>query len=126
MSDVARPGLLVSIVILRQGLGLLFGAWGDLTDAGVSPKTRSSLKRALDPLLSDSPPPALLAIRDIRARRSGSLIFVDLTASVSSQMSIHDASALEVRITQVLKEARREITEVRIKFEPSDHNGKAY
>jgi divalent metal cation (Fe/Co/Zn/Cd) transporter len=54
------------------------------------------------------------------------LIFVDLTASVSSQMSIHDASALEVRITQVLKEARREITEVRIKFEPSDHNGKAY
>jgi divalent metal cation (Fe/Co/Zn/Cd) transporter len=53
-------------------------------------------------------------------------MFVDLTASVSSQMSIYDASALEVRIAQVLKEARKEIDEVRIKFKPSDHNGKAY
>ncbi|KAF8236447.1 CDF-like metal transporter [Tricholoma matsutake] len=120
-------GLLVSIVILRQGLDLLLGAWGDLTDAGVSPKTRRSLERALNPLLSNSSlsfsKPALLDIRDIRARRSGSLMFVDLTASVSGQMNVHDASVLEVRITQALKEARKEITEVRIKFEPLDHNG---
>lgn len=120
-------GLLVSIVILRQGLGLLLGAWGDLTDAGVSPKTRRSLERALNPLLSDSPLssplPVLLGIHDIRARRAGSLMFVDLTASVSGQMSVHDASALEVRITQTLKEARKEIAEVRIKFESFDGSG---
>lgn len=81
----------------------------------------------MNPLLSNSSlsfsKPALLDIRDIRARRSGSLMFVDLTASVSGQMNVHDASDLEVRITQALKEARKEITEVRIKFEPLDHNG---
>ena len=114
-------------MILRQGLGLLLDAWGDLTDAGVSPKTRRSLERALNPLLSDSsrssPLPGLLGIRDIRARRAGSLMFVDLTASVSGQMNVHDASDLEVRITQALKKARKEIAEVRIKFESSDGNG---
>jgi divalent metal cation (Fe/Co/Zn/Cd) transporter len=51
-------------------------------------------------------------------------MFVDLTASVSGQMSVHDASALEVRITQALKETRKEIAEVRIKFEPLEETGK--
>ncbi|EEB87482.1 hypothetical protein MPER_15154, partial [Moniliophthora perniciosa FA553] len=43
-------GFVVSMVILQQGVQLLLGAWGDLTDAGVSAKTRDSLKRTLDPL----------------------------------------------------------------------------
>lgn len=39
-------------------------------------------------------------------------------------MSVHEMSALEGKITQLLKEAKTEITEVRIKFEPLDHDGK--
>ena len=50
-------------------------------------------------------------------------MFVDLTASVSGQMSVYAASALEMKITQTLKEARKEIAEVRIKFEPLDGSG---
>lgn len=115
-------GLLVSIVILRQGFALFWGAWGDLTDAGVSPKTRRSLEIALKPLLPNTPPsfttPTLRNICHLRARRSGSLMFVDLTASVSGEMNIHDASALEKKIICTLQEARREITEVRVKFQP--------
>jgi divalent metal cation (Fe/Co/Zn/Cd) transporter len=122
-------GLLVSFVILRQGLGLLAGAWGDLTDAGVSPTTRRSLERTLKPLILTSPPlspdtPVLVGIHNLRGRHSGSLMFVDLTASVSGAMSVHDASALDERITRTLKEARKEITDVRVKFQPLDQNGK--
>ncbi|KAG5639413.1 hypothetical protein H0H81_002945 [Sphagnurus paluster] len=111
-------GLVVSLVILRQGLQLLQGAWGDLTDAGVSPKTRQSIERTLKPLLvATDPGSGLHAIKDLRARRSGSLMFVDLTASVSGTLNVKDASALEKKIAQTLKEARKEITEVQVKFE---------
>jgi divalent metal cation (Fe/Co/Zn/Cd) transporter len=127
-------GLLVSMVIFRQGLGLFLGAFGDLTDAGVSPKTRQSLLRALDPLLPSSQPSSttnstfpngdhvspLLSIRHLRAKRTGSLMFVDLTADVSGSMSVEDASALDDKITESLKKSRREISEVRVKFHPVD------
>ncbi|KAJ7096240.1 cation efflux protein [Mycena epipterygia] len=114
-------GLLVSIVILRQGVSLLYGAWGDLTDAGVSLNTRQALKRILDPLLASSTLPSrlpsLLAVRHVRGRRAGSLIFVDLTAEVPKTMTVHDATILEEKISQTLKEARKEVTEVRVKFQ---------
>ncbi|KAF8070521.1 CDF-like metal transporter [Lyophyllum atratum] len=114
-------GLLVSFVILRQGLDLLIGAWGDLTDAGVPPKTRRSIERSLKPLLSSSNPASpLLNVRDLQARRSGSLMFVDLTAVVPGRMSVRDASVLDETIARTLKAARKEIAEVRVKFQPLD------
>ncbi|TFK44777.1 mitochondrial iron ion transporter [Crucibulum laeve] len=119
-------GLLVSIVILQQGFGLLRGAWGDLTDAGVSPRTRQSLEKILQPLYRRDASsaitefsPALLSIDHLRARRAGSLIFVDLTARVSGNMTVEQISTLEDKITKTLKNARGEIAEVRVKFQPT-------
>jgi divalent metal cation (Fe/Co/Zn/Cd) transporter len=122
---------LVSIIILRQGFDLLKGAWGDLTDAGVSPRTRQSLMTILKPLINESTmthqhqtnllnpsSPSLLSIQHLRARRSGSLIFVDLTAEVSGSVTVTQASTLEEKITRTLKKARKEITEVRVTFKP--------
>ncbi|KAJ7251511.1 cation efflux family-domain-containing protein [Mycena haematopus] len=113
-------GLLVAFIILRQGVGLLWGAWGDLTDAGVPLDTRRDVKHALKPLLaaSSSPTssPSLLAIRHVRGRRAGSLIFVDLTAEVPKTLTVHDASILEEEITRTLKATRKEVAEVRVKF----------
>jgi len=102
-------------------MGLLMGAWGDLTDAGVSPTIRRSMEQILNPLLSSADPSSsLIGVQHLRARRSGSLMFVDLTANVAGSMSVDDASALDGKITQTLMEARKEITEVRVKFEPRD------
>ncbi|TDL26148.1 hypothetical protein BD410DRAFT_784193 [Rickenella mellea] len=121
-------GLVVSLVILRQGIALLGGAFGELTDAGVSVKTHRSLERALAPLLASSTSaaaePNVHAIRDLRAMRSGALMFVDLTVYVPPQLSVHDASALEGRVRDTLVKARKEIYEVRIKFLPADDDGK--
>jgi len=44
-------GLLVSFVILRQGVELLGGAFAELTDAGILARSRDKLMRTLDPLL---------------------------------------------------------------------------
>ena len=134
------PGLLVSIVILQQGFSLFASAFGDLTDAGISPRTHRSLTRVLEPLVNSptssstpsSPPslspqsqPPLHAIRHLRAKRAGSLIFVDLTADVAGSLSVRETSDLEAKITNTLKEARKEIAEVRVQFHPLDEDVKA-
>jgi divalent metal cation (Fe/Co/Zn/Cd) transporter len=125
-------GILVSFVILKQGLNLFGGAFADLTDAGISADSQRKLVQALNPLLSPlSPPPStagnghratteLIAIRHLRAKRAGSLIYVDLTADVSSNMTVSSTSDLEEKISRILKEARREVSEVRVKFHPVD------
>ncbi|KAH9485449.1 putative metal transporter [Psilocybe cubensis] len=118
-------GLIVSVVIFRQGFGLLAGAWGDLTDAGVSPRTKQSLSKVLEPLLdksskpSETALPSLLSIHHLRARHAGSLMFVDLTAEVKGSITVTQATALEEKIEKTLKAARKEITEVRVTFRPS-------
>ncbi|TFK54275.1 cation efflux protein [Heliocybe sulcata] len=123
-------GLLISVVILRQGVSLLRGAFGDLTDAGVPWRSRKAINDALQPLLSTYPidPQSqkqverqmLFAIRSLRARRAGALVFVDLVADVPKSMSVAESADLEERIASTLKEARREVTEVRVRFNPID------
>jgi len=54
-------------------------------------------------ILTPSSSPSLLSIQHLRARRSGSLIFVDLIAEVSGSVSVAQASTLEEKITRTLK-----------------------
>ncbi|KAG6334252.1 hypothetical protein ID866_4843 [Astraeus odoratus] len=118
-------GMVVSAVILQQGYALLKGAFGELTDAGVSESTRDKLLHALDPLLSEGPNSVdvtlcLLAVRHLRAKRAGSVMFVDVAVDVPSTLTVLDMSALEEQITRRLREARAEVSEVRVKFCPVD------
>lgn len=119
-------------MILRQGLSIFTGAWRQLTDAGVSPQTHQALIKLLDPLVPPSSTPSassrldspvdtqarILGIRYLRARRAGSLMFVDLTADVSRSLNMGNASELEEKITLTLQNARKEISDVRVKFHP--------
>jgi divalent metal cation (Fe/Co/Zn/Cd) transporter len=47
-------------------------------------------------------------------------MFVDLTVDVSVSLSVRETSVLEEKITDTLKQARREIAEVRVQFHPVD------
>jgi divalent metal cation (Fe/Co/Zn/Cd) transporter len=47
-------------------------------------------------------------------------MFVDLTADVPASLTVRETSELEAKITSTLKEARREIAEVRVQFNPVD------
>jgi divalent metal cation (Fe/Co/Zn/Cd) transporter len=132
---ITHSGLLVSLVILKQGLDLFGRAFADLTDAGISAKSHRKLLQALKPLLSSPSPSSpsvagnghhatteLIAVRHLRAKRAGSLIYVDLTADVSNAMTVSSTSELEEKISRTLKEARREVSEVRVKFHPVNMN----
>ncbi|CUA66595.1 Metal tolerance protein 2 [Rhizoctonia solani] len=121
-------GMLVSLLILQQGVSLCYSAFGDFTDAGVSPSTRKELSSLLDPLVE---PRSLLAIRNVRAVRSGSLMFVDLTADVPAAMTVLDAHEVEKRVRGAIMEGRSEVKEVRVhlhaveKGQSTDGNGKS-
>ncbi|GBE81570.1 Mitochondrial metal transporter 2 [Sparassis crispa] len=127
-------GLVVSVLIVRQSWSILLGAFHQLTDGSVSPKTRKALAEALSPLLSApalpasssplTPPSAeqLLAIRDLRAKRAGALMFVDLTVEVPRTLSVAQTSTLEGKIARTLKDARKEVAEVQVRFRPAAEN----
>lgn len=151
----------MSLVILRQGIVLFTGAFGELTDRGVSPKTQRILTSALNPLLpplststefitqdphAQSDPHSnldlshhpssyqvsnssvLLGIHDLRAMRAGATMFVDVVADVSPAMTMRDAAVIERDINEKLKSVRREISEVRVKFNvvEKESNGTAH
>jgi cation diffusion facilitator family transporter len=132
-------GILVSFVILQQGISILTGAYGDLVEASVSPATKKTLHKSLQPLLSTSDSSShshehthshshaeplqlshrpILSINNLRARWSGSTMLVDLTVGVDSTITVKETSDLERRIEEVLKEARKEVSEVRVRFRP--------
>ncbi|CAE6365516.1 unnamed protein product [Rhizoctonia solani] len=104
-------GMLVSLLILQQGVSLCYSAFGDFTDAGVSPSTRKELSSLLDHLVE---PRSLLGIRNVRAVRSGSLMFVDLTADVPAGMTVLDAHDVEKRVRDAIMQGRSEVKEVRV------------
>lgn len=122
----------MSVVILQQGFSLLAGAWGDLTDAGAPARTRKSLRKLLEPLVDKTGSahltngkgaahialPPLISIQSLRARKAGSMMFVDLTVEVPGCISVSQSTALEQKIESVLKSARKEISEVHVTFRP--------
>ncbi|KAG8708675.1 hypothetical protein FRC09_001096, partial [Ceratobasidium sp. 395] len=85
-------GMLVSLLILQQGASLTWGAFGDFTDAGVPLSTRLELTSLISPLVA---PGGLLGVRNVRAVRSGSVMFVDLTADVPADMTVGGAHEVE-------------------------------
>src|SRR5882762_7978985 len=109
------------MVILRQGISIFGGAWREMTDASASAGTIRNLSRALDSLslrYSTLDPHISFQARDLRARRAGSLLFVDLVAYVPGTLSVEETTRLETDIADALKAVRKEVAEVNIKFRP--------
>ena len=82
-----------------------------------------SLVRQLDPLFDASSPslrlPHLQSIHDVRAVRSGALMFVDLIAVLPADTTMRDAYVVQEGIKRRLVNSRKEISEVRVKLIPS-------
>lgn len=107
-------GMLVSLLIFQQGASLTWTAFGDFTDAGVPVETRKELHSLVKPLLVSPAPHTLLGVRNVRAVRSGSVMFVDLTADVPATMTVLDAHEVERRVRDAIMESRSEVKEVRV------------
>jgi len=112
-------GILVSVLILQQGLGILFSSIKELTDAGVPSSTLSSISALLKPLsstTSSSPSSGVIVARDIRAIRRGGGVFVDLTVELPRGTGMQDALVVEEHVRKTVMESRKEVREVRVQF----------
>ena len=65
----------------------------------------------------------LKAVEEVRAMRSGALLFVDVKARVPNAVTVGTTSMLERRIKGALVAARKDVFEVRVKFIPVDEDG---
>jgi len=115
-------GIIVSALILQQSMFILGGSVKELTDRGVSPETVLALAEAVDPLLSRERQAnlKLVDIKDIRAVRAGSRMFIDLLAYVDKNATISDLNRIEDNITELIVAKRRDVQEIRIKFRVVD------
>ena len=85
---MSRTGLLVSVVILQQGLAIFKGAFWEMTDASAPEPIIRSLSHSLDKLLEDPHlEVSVLHMGDLRARRAGSHLFVNLSVGVPGDLS---------------------------------------
>lgn len=123
-------GLLVALVVLKQGWGLLMGAVGELTDRGIGPRSREALLDALQPLVESERAKAkgegegeeearVEAIEEVRAVRAGALLFVDVRVRVSGKMTVQETAVLGDEIREALRVIRSDLAEVRIRFVPA-------
>jgi cation diffusion facilitator family transporter len=108
-------GLLVSFVIFGQGLSIFKGAFWEMTDASASDSVLQSLSRSLSRLVEDPSP--LLRVHDLRARRAGSQLFVDLSAEVPGNVTALQLDRLEKEMVAALKAVRKDVKEVHVRFE---------
>lgn len=107
----------MSAVIIRQGAQIFAGAFKEITDASASAPTLRTLERSLDPLILNSPN-TILGVDSMRARRAGSKLFVDLSARVRPELSASALAVLEQSIAKAIREARKDVKEVAVKFVP--------
>lgn len=111
-------GLLVSVVILQQGLSIFKGAFWEMTDASAPEPVLRSLSRSLDKLREDPHlDSSFLHFRDLRARRAGSHLFVNLSVGVPGVLTAFQLSQLEKQIFATLKAERKDVKEVQVQFD---------
>ena len=89
-----------------------------MTDASAPDTVLRSLSHSLDKLLEDPHlKTSFLHVRNLRARRAGSQLFVNLTAGVPGDLTAIQLDQLETRIVAVLKAERKDVKEVHVRYE---------
>jgi divalent metal cation (Fe/Co/Zn/Cd) transporter len=105
-------------VIFQQGLSIFKGAFWEMTDASVPEPVLRSLSRSLDKLREDPHlKSSFLHVRDLRARRAGSQLFVNLHVGVPGILTALELNQLEKQIVATLKAERKDVKEVHVQFE---------
>jgi divalent metal cation (Fe/Co/Zn/Cd) transporter len=110
-------GLVVSIIILQQGLSIFKGAFWEMTDASAPESVIRSLSHSLDKL-RENPGLAIsfLHFHNLRARRAGSHLFVHVSVGVPGDLMASQLVQLEKQIVAALKAERKDVKEVQLQF----------
>jgi divalent metal cation (Fe/Co/Zn/Cd) transporter len=110
-------GLIVSLVILQQGLSIFKGAFWEMTDASAPESVIRSLSHSLDKLREHLDLGiSSLHFHKLRVRRAGSHLFVHVSVGIPRDLMASQLDQLETRIVAGLKAERKDVKEVQIQF----------
>jgi len=108
-------GFLVSGMIAKTGLEIGYEAVKELSDGTVEEELLETVREcALEELLGGD----VVDVHDVRARKMGPYILVDLHAVVSSKLSVSAAHQAGERIRHNVRKSNPEITEVMVHIDP--------
>lgn len=102
----------VSLFILHAAWKIVAPAFAELTDAGVSSKTRDSILE-----LTNSHPD-VLSVHGLRTRKVGASVYVDLHIIVNGEMSVHKGHDVAREVKKLLLKDGPDVIDVIIHVEP--------
>lgn len=109
-------GAVIAVFIVRLGAVFAWSALEELMDAAPS----SSLIQSLESAASSVE--GVRGIEDIRARRYGPYLHVDLMARVAPEMTVHEGDLLVRKIESTMSQRLRQVREVNIQLRPQEDN----
>ncbi len=107
-------GFAVSIFVVRAGITLFHTAYDELMDAALPRKMLDKIKDLS--MQTES----VKRIKDIKGRKMGIDIFVDLTIEVDKSMSVEDAHVITAKIRRNILKHLQGAKEILIHVEPYD------
>jgi ferrous-iron efflux pump FieF len=91
-------GLLVSAVVLRAGVLLLWESVGDLSDRGLPAQELRRIEAVVDAFA-----PEVVGMHDLRTRRSGSRRLIELHLEIPRTVSFEEAHARGARVRRAIE-----------------------
>lgn len=105
-------GIICSILIIRIGLKIIIPALSELSDCGVSERTRENIEKAVLTLNN------IKSTHKIRTRKMGSCVFVDLHVLVDGNISVKEGHCIAHSVQNILKETIPDLIDVVVHIEP--------
>ncbi|UCC43352.1 MAG: cation transporter [Candidatus Zixiibacteriota bacterium] len=104
--------IVVSVFIARVGFHLVKSALMELTDTAPDQSVLSRLSAVAEQT------PGVLQVHDLKARRSGPLLLVEMHVVVEGTMSVHDGHEIAEKVEDRLISSAEPIGEVLVHVEP--------
>ncbi len=112
-------GIVVALMIARAGFDILREAIGDLMDAGLDDKALQKYEEMVSAI------PGVVSVHDMRTRRAGGEVFVDLHILVNPEASVTEGHHIGEMVRQCLIHEIEDIQDVLVHVdteEPGDYD----
>ena len=105
-------GLIVSLIVLKVGFDIFKQCFQELIDVSIH---LEDLQRVIDLILKEK---KILKINDIRTRKHGSKVFVDVRVSVDPNMDIYDGHSIAEEVEDIIKNEVKNVKDVIVHLDP--------
>ncbi|AOY78308.1 cation diffusion facilitator family transporter [Clostridium formicaceticum] len=105
-------GVIVSIVVMKVGGEIFIDCFQQLIDVSIQLKELESVKQSI---LKES---RVQCINDIRTRKHGSKVFVDIRVCVDATMDIYDGHCVAEEVEHIIKTEVNNVKDVIVHLDP--------